>query len=185
MFGNVLNVVGCKTSHPIRVKMKNETMETKEFITNQLPPKTLQRVEKLKVYAILSGEKGEALKAVKDKLVLSLILAYNDSEAVMAANKMVQGIGRQPETYQIPFMFTKADIEKLIPELNNFFPHNSNFVPNFVEGEVEATPMEKMDHIKEVFNKFGTATQQKMANAVIRKYEKHAKYLPKYPFETN
>ena len=50
-----------------------------------LPPNTLQRVEKLKVYAILSGEKSEALTAVKDKLVLFLILAYNDSEAILGA----------------------------------------------------------------------------------------------------
>ena len=33
-------------------------------------PLKLQRIEKLQVYAILSGEKGEALIAVKDKLVL-------------------------------------------------------------------------------------------------------------------
>ena len=160
------------------IRVCADRMENKEVTTNPLPPQTLQRIEKLKVYAILSGEKGEKLIAVKDKLVLSLILAYNDSEAVMAANKMIQMVGKQPETYQIPFMLTKADIDKLIPELNH-----PKLVPVLMESQVEVSPEDMIEYVKQIFKIAGTANQRKVAGAVIDKYKHHVKYLPKIPFE--
>ena len=141
--------------------------------TIQLPPQQLQRIEKLQVYAILSGEKGEALIAVKDKLILSLVLAFNDSEAKEIASNMVKRLNRKPEEYQIPFMMTKMELEKLIPNLESS--------KHLVGGEVEAPPNEKIVNIKNVFKLIGTATQIKVANAVIEKYKKHVKFLPKIP----
>lgn len=131
----------------------------------------LQRVEKLQVYAILSGEKGETLVAVKDKLVLSLVLAYNDSDAVTIAKDLVKRVGRKPEEYQTPFLVTKADMESLLPGINNYL----------AEGEVEAPPNEKIESIREVFKLIGTANQRKVADAVIKKYRNHVKFLPRIP----
>ena len=151
-------------------------MENKEIPIIELPPASLQRIEKLKIYAILSGEKGEALIAIKDKLVLSLILAYNDSEAVMGARKLVERVGRKPEEYQVPFLFTKADIERLLPGIGQQ-------MPDLVEGGVEASPNEIINYVIKVFRIAGTPTQMKVANAVVDKYKKHVKYLPKIPYE--
>ena len=139
----------------------------------QLPPQTLQRVEKLKVYAILSGEKGEALVAVKNKLVISLVLAYNDTEALIGAKESIAKIGKKPEEYQTPFMITHAVLEELIPNLNQN--------KHLVGGEVEASPGDVIEFVKEMFNVVGTANQKKSADAVIEKYKKHVKFLPKVP----
>ena len=48
-------------------------------------------------------------------------------------------------------------------------------------GEVEASPGDVIEFVKEMFNVVGTANQKKSADAVIEKYKKHVKFLPKVP----
>lgn len=138
-----------------------------------IPPEVLQRVEKLKVYAILAGEKGPELDAMKDKLVMSLILAYNDSEALAGMKHMITNTGRSVELYQIPYMITKADIDKLIPSLN--------FQEPVMRSQVDSSPEDLIEAVERVFKLSGTASQRRVANAVINKYKKHAKFLPRIP----
>ena len=108
-----------------------------------------------------------------------MIVAYNDSEAIMAARKMVTMVGRKPEDYQIPYMLTKADIEKLVPDIERYL------ISNFAGGEVEASPNQISEYIAKVFETVGTAKQKEMATAVIEKYKRHAKFIPIDPYEAS
>lgn len=145
----------------------------------QLPPKTLQRVEKLQIYAILSGEKGEALEAVKNKLVLSVVIAYNDSEAILVARNLLVAAGRKSEEYATPFMIVKGEVEKMVPDIDKYL------IPNLAGGEVEATPNKIVEYVARVFETVGTTSQKKVATAVIEKYQKHVKFIPRNPFEAS
>ena len=142
-----------------------------EIPATVIPPEVLQRVEKLKVYAILAGEKGVALDTMKDKLVMSLILAFNDSEALAGMKQMVTNIGKSVELYQIPYMITRADVDKLIPGISE---------PE-MRSQVEASPNDLIEEVEKIFKISGTASQRRVAEAVIKKYKKHAKFLPRIP----
>jgi len=167
-------------------------------------PLSMERREKLKIYAMTAVHKDFKPEDLKDKMALSLLAAYTNAEAIIGAVASLKAtVGLDPNDFKIPFHMVEAPIEqfvqtgltavelmpyelKKILDVGEFKP--MPLPPDVYKDSPQISPMDmtkekKLEEfiadIRYVFDAVGTDTQKKMAETVIKKFRNHARKLTK------
>ena len=164
------------------MSMENNKLAPPPQISN-LNPLPLERVEKLKVFAILSARNDLSKEIFNDqKLSLSLTAAYNGGDAIIGARQGLLNINLKPEDYKIPVMMISIYADKIIqqesklnipgtpPEIK--IPDGALKLP---EKKAKKSTEEITAHILYVFDKVGTDEEKETAKKVIDKFKKCVK----------
>src|SRR3990167_114463 len=92
--------------------------ENKSIEINPTQPFELKKEMELKIYAIAAIKKDlfdkEQMAVIKDKLMISTSMAYNDAEAVMGAAQGIKGLGFDPNLYVIPSAMISRPVKDII-----------------------------------------------------------------------
>lgn len=153
--------------------------EVKKVEIKPTLPLNLKKEMDLKLYAMAMVKKDlyerEQMYLIKDKLIISLVMAYSDAEAYMGCRGSIQNLGFDPDLYVIPSAFISKDVEEFMKSIS-FTPimSTSTIVPLEVEKPVEEVRKKSVESIvasvRMVFDQYGNSSQKKMAEEVINKF---------------
>lgn len=134
----------------------------------KLSPMAMERINKLKVFAISSIKKDVPPEIVKGKTSLSLIFTYTLAEAIHAASVSLKHLGASPEDYTINFQVASAPLDQFVT-----LPLE---VKEEIKAEVVASPESYMiGNIRTVFHLVGNKEDKEVAEKIIKKFEVYAK----------
>ncbi len=134
-------------------------------------PLELERKFKLKVFSILAAHKTfkEALPSEKKNFAVATVIAYTETDAVVAAIQGLRNLGVDPKDYIVPASITSTEIEKFIK-----IPDGKVIVPSVPQPQiikVQKSNQDMISYIRLVFDQVGTETEKKVAEKVIKKFE--------------
>lgn len=141
----------------------------------------MERIERIKVFAILSKHNVVPHELVNDKLVLALVIAYTPAEAIMGAQTLIARHGRLAEDYKTPYMIIGRELGVLQatpPPVSSEKLFAVDRIQKEAEAKVGAVTKSITDlssYVRYVFDKAGTPAQKRTAELVIVKFQEYAK----------
>lgn len=132
---------------------------------NNSTPLAMNRSQKLKVFAVSSCKHSVPTEDLRGKTALSIVFAYSDVEAIMAAGQSIKNLGQNPDEYLLNFQVISTDLSTIIPAQAP--------VEEKVEEKKNNTEDYVVDLIKNVFDLVGTKTEKAVARKVIKKFTDH------------
>jgi len=140
-----------------------------------IEPMGLERKFKLQFFAITSVHKDlkQVIESDKKKIVLSTVVAYSSSEAVIASRQVLRTLGADPDDYIIPSSILSTEIQKLVKVSKNNAITPRLTVPGVKEITKQKSIQDMFSYIRLVFDTVGTKAEKKVAEKVIKKFKKN------------
>lgn len=148
------------------------------FIESGGDPLPLEKVEKLKIFAISSCKldaEPEKLRAEK-KLFLTLLSGYSINDAIAGTAEGLRQNGVNPANYMVGFQMVVKDADQIInlsslPKLDRVEKQKENDINK----EIKEVGLEKymVENVRRIFEISGTTSQKLVAENVIKKFEEY------------
>jgi len=141
-------------------------------LLNNLPLEALpiEKNFKLKIYAIVSTHKDIPDEAIRDKMILTLVLTYDLPAALVAVEEGIKEAGRAISDYNLTRMLIERNADNLIDfrSVQAF----ASPLPETKEIKIQKGKQEMIAYVRYIFDKAGTPEEKVVCENVVAKYEK-------------
>src|SRR3990167_5338239 len=84
------------------------------LVQNQHRVMPMERREKLKAIAILSKKHELSDEEIKDRLLLTMVFAFSEAEAVLGVSELLKHQGKNPDDYKTPVMLISREVADVL-----------------------------------------------------------------------
>ena len=139
----------------------------------------MERREKLKAIAILSKKHELSDEEIKDRLLLTMVFAFSEAEAVLGVSELLKHQGKNPDDYKTPVMLISREVADVLGTDQVGLPLEEAIedamLAQRITGQEESKPQNKsleslISGVRYVFA-VGNKYQQGIAEAVIKEFE--------------
>lgn len=147
------------------------------FIESGGDPLPLEKVEKLKIFAISSCKldaEPEKLRAEK-KLFLTLLSGYSINDAIAGTAEGLRQNGVNPANYMVGFQMVVKDADQIIDLSSSHSKTVEKQKEYDINQEIKKVGIEKymIENVRRIFEIAGTDSQKSIAENVIKKFEEY------------